>query len=69
MSETKAETRKRCLEIGQILRNNWIGAHRAHICSINEFKHWHPSHVEALFKLLPDLNALSLARLRQGLST
>jgi hypothetical protein len=61
MSETKAETRKRCLEIGQILRNNWIGAHRAHICSINEFKHWHPSHVEALFKLLPDLNERKLS--------
>lgn len=61
MADTKAETRKRCLETGQILRDNWIGAHRAHICSINEFKHWHPSHVEALFKLLPDLKERKLS--------
>jgi hypothetical protein len=61
MPETKAEFRQRCLQIDQILRDNWIGAHRAHMCSGNEFKHWHPSHVEALFKLLPDIKERKLS--------
>jgi hypothetical protein len=61
MSETKAEVRERYLRIHQILRDNWIGPHRAHICSINDFKHWQPSEVEALFKLLPDIKERKLS--------
>lgn len=61
MSDNKAEVRERCLLIQEILRNNWIGAHRAHMCSINDFKHWKPSEVEALFELLPDLKERKLS--------
>ena len=61
MSEIKTELRQRCLQNEQILRDNWIGAHRAHMCSINEFRHWQPSDVEALFKLLPDLKERKLS--------
>lgn len=61
MSDTKAEVRERCLRIGQILRDNWIGPHRADMCSTNEFKYWQPSEVEALFKLLPDLKERKLS--------
>ncbi|KAF4331881.1 hypothetical protein FBEOM_14335 [Fusarium beomiforme] len=61
MSATKAEVRERYLRIQQILHDNWIDPYRAHMCSINEFKHWQPSDVEALFKLLPDLKERQLS--------
>ncbi|KAI9146828.1 hypothetical protein HJFPF1_13396 [Paramyrothecium foliicola] len=61
MSDAKAQVRERCLKIEQVLRDNWIGPHRAQMCSINDFKYWQPSEVEALFKLLPDIKDRKLS--------
>lgn len=61
MAETKTEVRERRLQIEQVLRNNWIGPHRALMCSANEFKNWQPDEVEALFRLLPDLKERKLS--------
>ncbi|KAG9254185.1 uncharacterized protein F5Z01DRAFT_636843 [Emericellopsis atlantica] len=61
MSDAKAEVRARCLVIEQVLRDNWIGPHRSRMCSTNDFRHWEPSEVEALFKLLPDINERKLS--------
>lgn len=57
----KEVIRRRCLEVVQILRSNYVGAHRALICATNEFRHWQPSEVEALWKLLPDLELRKLS--------
>ncbi|KAH0591662.1 hypothetical protein MHUMG1_10603 [Metarhizium humberi] len=57
----KGDTRRRCIHIEKMLRTNRIGPHRALICATNEFRHWQPSDVEALFKLLPDLKERKLS--------
>lgn len=61
MADNKEQIRERRSQIQKVLRSNWIGPHRSHICAINEFKHWQVSEVEALFALLPPLKDRKLS--------
>lgn len=53
MPESPAETVARHQEIEHLLIDNWVGAKRALLASLNEFRYWTVEEVEAVFAFLP----------------